>query len=233
MPPIVRSIVRFYQSSIGKKIIVALTGVGLMLFVIAHMVGNLLVFAGPEALNAYAKGLADFGPLLWLARIALLATAVLHIVATVQLAIANKAARPQPYVVNATRASTRASRSMLWSGLTILAFVIYHLLHFTWGFANDYYNPEHPRYFLPNGDHNVYNMVIDGFNWAPASFFYIIAMGLLFMHLSHGFASVFQTLGITTPRSRPLIEAAGKGVALILFAGNSLMPLAILFGWVQ
>jgi succinate dehydrogenase / fumarate reductase cytochrome b subunit len=233
MPPFVRSIVRFYQSSIGKKIIVALTGAVLILFVIGHMVGNLLVFAGPEALNGYAKKLADLGPLLWLVRLGLLATVVLHIVATVQLYIANKAARPQPYVVDAKRKAGRSSLTMIWSGLTILAFVVYHLMHYTWGVANDYYNPANSRYFLPNGDHNVYNMVVDGFTWAPASLFYILAMGLLFMHLSHGFASVFQTLGFTTPKSRPVIELTGRTLAAVLFAGNSLMPLAIMAGWVE
>lgn len=233
MPPIVQSIIRFYQSSIGKKILVALTGAMMILFLAGHMLGNLLVFAGPDTLNAYAKKLHDLGPLLWLIRLALLAILVLHIVGTVQLTIANKAARAQAYGVDATRKASKSSRTMIWSGLTILAFLIYHLMHYTWGVANDYYNPENARYFLPGGDHNVYNMVIDGFGWAPASLFYIVAMGLLFMHLSHGFASVFQTLGLTTPKSRPVIELTGKAVAAILFAGNALMPLAIMAGWVK
>ena len=233
MPPLVRSIVRFYQSSIGKKVVVALTGVVMILFVIGHLLGNLLVFAGPEMLNAYAKKLSDLGPLLWAVRMGLLAAVVLHIVATAQLYIANKIARPVPYTVDAKREATRPGLTMVWSGVTILAFLVYHLMHFTWGVANDYYNPANTRYFLPNGDHNVYNMVVDGFNWMPASLFYIVAMGLLFMHLSHGFASVFQTLGLTTPKSRPAIELTGKSVALALFAGNCLMPLAIMAGWVK
>lgn len=233
MSPFVKSIVRFYQSSIGRKIIVALTGLALVGFVIVHMAGNLLVFAGPEALNAYAKKLSDLGPLLWVLRLGLLAAVVLHILATVQLTIANRAARAQSYGVDATRAATKAGRTMIWSGLTILVFVVYHLMHFTWGVANDYYNPENTRYFLPSGDHNVYNMVVDGFSWFPASLFYIIAMGLLFSHLGHGVASMFQTLGLTTPKARPVIECAGKSLAFVLFAGNSLMPLAVMFGFVK
>lgn len=233
MPPIVKSILRFYQSSIGKKIIVAVTGLALVLFVIGHMVGNLLVFGGPDALNAYAKKLADLGPLLWLARGGLLVAVVLHIVCTVQLTVANKAARPQPYGVQATRKASRASLTMIFSGLTILVFVIYHLMHYTWGVMNHYYDHQNPRYYLPNGDHNVYNMVVDGFGWLPASLFYILAMALLFRHLSHGFASIFQTLGFTTPKSRPVIELTSKAVAFALFAGNTLMPLAILFGYVK
>jgi len=233
MPPIVKSIVRFYQSSIGKKIIVAVTGAVLILFVIGHMIGNLLVFAGPEALNGYAKKLQDLGPLLLLVRLGLLATVVLHIVCTVQLSVENRIARAQEYALKAPRAATKASLTMIWSGVIVLAFVLYHLMHFTWGVANNYYDPANTRYHLPNGDHNVYNMVVDGFSWAPASLFYIVAMGLLFMHLSHGFASVFQTLGFMTTKSRPVIEMTGKGVALALFAGNTLMPLAILFGFVK
>ena len=233
MPSFVKSIVRFYQSSIGRKIIVALTGLALVGFVIVHMAGNLLVFAGPDALNAYAKKLADLGPLLWVMRLGLLAAAVLHIVATVHLTIANRAARPQPYGVDATRAATKASRTMIWSGLTILVFVVYHLMHFTWGVANDYYNPANSRYFRPSGEHNVYNMVVDGFSWVPASLFYLVAMAMLFSHLGHGVASIFQTLGFTTPKSRPVIEGAGKVLAFVLFAGNSLMPLAVMFGFVK
>jgi len=233
MPPFVLSIVRFYQSSIGRKIIVALTGIALVGFVIVHMAGNLLVFAGPDALNAYAKKLADLGPLLWVMRLGLLAAVVLHIVATVHLTITNRAARPQPYGVDATRTATKASRTMIWSGLTILVFVVYHLMHYTWGVANDYYNPKNTRYFGPSGDHNVYNMVVDGFSWVPASLFYLVAMALLFSHLGHGVASIFQTLGLTTPKSRPVIECAGKLLAFVLFAGNSLMPLAVMFGFVK
>ena len=233
MPPIVTSIVRFYQSSIGKKIIVALTGAGLILFLVAHLLGNLLVFAGPDALNAYAKKLHDLGPLLWVFRFGLLGMVALHIVATVQLTIANRAARPRAYGVDSTRKASRSSRMMIWSGLTILVFVMYHLMHYTWGVANGYYDRENLRYWLPGGDHNVYNMVIDGFSWAPASLFYLFAMGLLFSHLGHGVASVFQTLGLTTAKSRPLIELGGKLVALVLFVGNALMPLAILTGLVK
>ena len=205
----------------------------MVLFLLAHMLGNLLVFAGPSALNAYAQKLADLGPLLWVARLGLLAAVALHIVATVQLTIANKAARPRPYGVDATRQASKASRTMIWSGSTILAFVLYHLMHYTWGVANNYYDHDNTRYWLPDGGHNVYNMVVDGFSWAPASLFYIVAMGLLFSHLSHGIASIFQTLGLMTPKSRPAIELTGKLVALALFAGNSLMPLAILTGLVK
>jgi succinate dehydrogenase / fumarate reductase cytochrome b subunit len=230
MSSLVLPLVRFYRSTIGAKILVALTGAVMVLFLIGHLIGNLLVFLGPDALNSYAKKLSDLGPLLWVVRIGLLVAVVVHIAGTVRLKLESTAARSRPYQVTATRAATRSGRTMIWSGLTILAFVLYHLAHFTWGVANDYYNPENKRYWLPDGGHNVYNMVVDGFRWVPASLFYIVAMGLLFMHLSHGFASIFQTLGLTTPKSRPAIELTGKVLSIALFAGNCLMPLAIMTG---
>ena len=233
MPPIVKSVCQFYRSSIGKKILVALTGAAMVMFLLIHLLGNLLVFGGPDALNAYAKKLHDLGGLLWVGRLGLLACVIVHVVVTIQLTAANKLARPQAYGVDSTRKASRSSRTMILSGLTILAFLIYHLAHYTWGVANNYYEPGNARYTLPDGSHNVYNMVVDGFGWAPASLFYIVAMGLLFMHLGHGIASIFQTLGLSSQKSRPVIELAGKGIALVLFAGNALMPLSILFGFVK
>lgn len=230
MPPIVQSLIRFYDSSIGKKLIVAVTGAGMMAFLVGHLLGNLLIFRGPAAINAYAKGLHDLGPLLLVARAGLLVMVVLHIVATIQLARINRAARPQKYAVPATRKASKASRTMVLSGLTILFFLLYHLAHFTWALGNDYRNPSFARYWVEPGIHNVYNMMIDGFSVWYVSAFYIIAMFLLCSHLSHGFSSVFQTIGWATPRTRKPIGAAGHIFAWGLFLGNISIPLAILTG---
>ncbi len=230
MPPIVQSLLRFYHSSIGKKLIVAVTGAGLMAFLIGHLLGNLLVFSGPDAINGYAKKLHDLGPLLYVARGGLLVMVVLHIVATVQLVRINRAARPQKYAIDTVRQASKSSRIMIWSGLTILAFVIYHLAHFTWALGNEYRNPANLRYWTASGIHNVYQMVVDGFRVWYVSLFYIIAMFLLCSHLSHGFSSVFQTLGLATPRTRQPIHVAGHVFAWGLFLGNISIPLAILFG---
>jgi succinate dehydrogenase / fumarate reductase, cytochrome b subunit len=230
MPPFVQSILRLYQSSIGKKIIVALTGAAMMGFLMAHLLGNLLIFAGPDAINSYGKKLHDLGPLLYVARFGLLATVVIHIVATIQLVRMNRAARPQKYAVDTVRQASKSSRIMIWSGLTILAFILYHLAHFTWALSNDYRNPAFTRYWLPDGSHNIYTMVIDGFRVWYVSAFYIIAMFLLCSHLSHGFSSVFQTLGLATTRTRQPINIAGNLFAWGLFLGNISIPLAILFG---
>lgn len=230
MPPIVSSLLRFYQSSIGKKIIVAVSGAAMMGFLIGHLLGNLLIFSGPEAINGYAKKLHDLGPLLYVVRGGLLAMVLLHIVCTVQLVRINRAARPQKYAVDTVRQASKASRIMIWSGLTILAFVLYHLAHFTWALGNEYRNPAFARYWVEPGIHNVYNMVIDGFSVWYVSAFYIIAMFLLCSHLSHGFSSVFQTLGLATTRTRQPIDLAGKLFAWGLFLGNVSIPLSILFG---
>lgn len=235
MSAVLDSLSRFYSSSIGKKILVALTGLALVGFIVGHMVGNLLVFAGPEAINEYGHMLhtALHGGGVWIARLGLLAAVVVHIVATVQLTIANKGARKDAYGQQKFRVSSTSSRIMIWSGLTILAFIIYHLLHFTVRTGNEYNNPALYSYDLHGVEvHNVYKMVIDGFSWWPASAFYIIAMVLLCSHLSHGVASIFQTLGLTTHRTWPLFQTFSKIFALLILIGNCSIPIAILvFGY--
>ena len=233
MPPLVQSLIRFYQSSIGKKILVAVTGLAMIGFLAGHLLGNLLVFSGPAAINGYAKKLHDLGPLLYIIRAALLATVVLHIVTTIQLVRLNRAARPQKYAVDTVRQASKSSRIMIWSGLTILAFIMYHLAHFTFALGNQYRDPAIARYWVEPGVHNVYNMVVDGFRVWYVSLFYIIALLLLTSHLSHGFASVFQTLGLATSRPRRPIAVAGNLFAWGWFLGNLSIPLAILFGLVS
>ncbi len=232
MPVILKSLIRFSQSSIGRKILVALTGLLLAGFLVAHLLGNLLVYAGADAMNAYAKKLHDLGPLLIVARVGLVVLVVVHIVYTVQLTRANRAARPAQYAVNTVQKATRASRSMILSGLTILAFVVYHLAHYTWGVANHYHDPSNARYWV-GADHNAYQMVVDGFGVWYVSLFYIIAMALLFMHLSHGLSSLSQTLGITTARTRGLIDITARGIAFLLFAGFASIPVAVMSGLVH
>ncbi len=232
MKSLLQALGRFYASSIGKKIVVALSALALLGFLVGHLTGNLLVFKGPEALNDYAAKLRDLGPLLWLARFGLLGAVAAHIVATLHLAAQNKAARPEEYRSEATIQATRSSLIMVWSGLTILAFVIYHLMHFTWGTLNNFYDPDGP-YALPEGRHNVYKMVVDGFSFWGNSLFYLIALGLLCSHLSHGVTSLFQTLGVTTPRNRPLFKVLGRVFALAMFIGFSSIPVAVLAGFVK
>jgi succinate dehydrogenase / fumarate reductase, cytochrome b subunit len=231
MTDFLQAVRRFYASSIGKKILVALTGIALVLFLLGHLSGNLLMFAGPKAFNEYATFLHSKPALIWGARFGLLGAVVLHIVATIQLTIQNRLARPEEYRVDAVVRASRSSRVMIWSGLTVLCFVIYHLLHFTVGVGNDYRS--NPKYFGADGHHNAYGMVVDGFSSGIVSAFYILSLCLLCSHLSHGFASAFQTLGFTTRRSRPLISALSWAVAGGLTLGFMSIPIAVLCGWVR
>jgi succinate dehydrogenase / fumarate reductase, cytochrome b subunit len=214
----------FYQSSIGKKITVAVTGIILILFVIGHLLGNLEIYLGQDHVNWYAEFLRSLGLLLWIVRIILLVTVVVHIVATIQLTIENRRAKPKRYAIRAPQASTIASRTMIYSGLVVLAFVIYHLLHFTFQTTN----PKFRALTDGQGRHDVYHMVILGFRQPLVSFFYILALFLLSIHLSHGFASITQTLGINNQKISGLISNGGQMLSWLIFAGYASIPVTIL-----
>ncbi|MEM9479053.1 MAG: succinate dehydrogenase cytochrome b subunit [Verrucomicrobiota bacterium] len=223
----------FYASSIGKKIIVAVTGLGLLLFLAGHLVGNLLIYAGAHAINDYAYWLKNFGhgAGIWIARAGLLGMVVAHIVTTIALVRQNRAARPSRYAYEGTVQASKASRTMMWTGTIILVFIVYHVMHFTLGVGNDYYSNQ--TYHLEGGHHNVYKMVIDGFSVWYVSAFYIFAMALLCSHLSHGFSSVFQTLGLRTEKTWPIIRASGFAYAAVIFFGNISIPISIMVGIVK
>jgi succinate dehydrogenase / fumarate reductase cytochrome b subunit len=191
------------------------------------MIGNLLVFVGPDALNEYGHMLQTMfhGSGVWMARAGLLLAAVIHIVATLQLANDNRKAKPEKYGKKATMVASKASLTMVISGSTILAFIIYHLLHFTVHAGNDY--GSYMTTLHGEQVHDVYRMVIAGFSWWPATIFYVIAMALLAFHLSHGVSSMFQTLGLATDRTWPFFKVVGIAYALVIFLGNSAIALAI------
>ena len=215
---------RTLNSSIGGKLIVAITGLGLVGFVIAHLSGNLLIFAGREALAEYAQGLRKFPALLWVARIGLIGMAILHIGFTIKLNLANKAARPVAYAKKTYRRASLQSRTMVLTGLTLLAYVIYHLLHFTWRTTN----PE----IAALGPYEVYDMLIIGFSNPAISLFYIVATALLGRHLSHGISSIFQTLGLNNPKYNKLFKSIGPALGVILALGFISIPVAVMTGFV-
>ncbi|MCW1921339.1 succinate dehydrogenase cytochrome b subunit [Luteolibacter arcticus] len=216
---------RVWKSSIGRKLIVALTGLVLVLFIAGHLAGNLLVFVGRDAFNEYAELLKHLlhGAGIWIARLGLLGAVALHIAATVSLTAENKAARTA-YAKEATIQASKSSLIMIWSGITILVFVIYHLLHFTLHAGNTY---EDYRDSL--GRHDAWKMVIDGFSVWYVSAFYILAMTLLCSHLSHGIGAMFQTLGLRSKKSAPLITVISKGSAILIWLGFISIPIAINF----
>ena len=217
------------RSSIGKKAVMAASGLLLVGFAIIHLSGNLIVFLGPEAFNAYAKKLRDLGPLLWAARVALLAAAAAHIWTAVQLARENRAARPIGYRVQRTIQTTLAAKTMVASGLLLLAYLVYHLMHFTFRVTD----PGLAHLMDAQGHPDVYAMVVRGFRSGPVSALYIAAMGLLYFHLSHGFGSAFHSLGLNNERALTRFRRASQALALALFLGYISIPLAVLLGAVQ
>jgi len=207
-------------SSIGSKVLVALTGLGLLLFVIGHMLGNLQMFLGPEAFNGYAKNLKSMPGLLWPARIGLLGALLVHMLVATKLNLDNMAARPVPYASRTFIRATFASRTMLQTGVMIFAFVVYHLLHFTLGIA-------HPDSY----DHaDVYSMVIKGFSSVPIAAVYTVAMAMLYVHLSHGASSLFQTLGFNHPKYNGFLKCFGPTVAAVIVLGFLSIPVAVQLG---
>ncbi len=227
-----RSLRACWTSSLGKKYIVALTGIVMFLFLAGHLAGNLLVFVGRDAFNGYALFLHQtaHGLGVWVARAVLLASVVAHVAATISLTRENRSAREQYACKNTIQASI-SSRIMMWSGLTILAFIVYHLLHFTFRAANDYSTYVDVTYQTETGiaRPDAWRMVIEGFSWFPAVLFYIIALTLLCSHLSHGVSSTFQTLGFRSKRSASLIKRTGTFYAYALWLGFISIPIAIYF----
>lgn len=220
-------LVRWLFSSIGKKTIVALTGTALTLFVIGHLIGNCTFFLGPDAINAYAAKLKGLGPLLWIIRLSLLGIAALHIGFAVLLWAENHRANPQKYAVFAPMQTTVFARTMRLTGLFILAFVVFHLAHFTALVVDPSFATLHTT--LEGREvHDVYRMVVIGFSNPVVSAVYIAAMFLLALHLSHGIPSLIQTFGITNKRLRPLYERVGRCIAWLLFLGYSAIPVSIL-----
>lgn len=227
-------IARIWRSSLGKKYIMALTGAGLFAFAVGHLVGNLQVFGPPDLINGYAHFLKSKPGLLWGARLGLLACVGLHIVAAVTLIQANRAARPEGYAGGQAYGSTFASRTMPVSGLVILAFVIYHLLHFTAmrpginGVGDFSKLTTELKGVGPVTD--VYAMMILGFQVWWVALFYLVAQALLFMHLGHGLSAMFQSLGLRNHVWWPRIRAFAQVASLALFLGYASIPVAVLVG---
>ena len=205
---------------------VALTGLMLLGFVIMHLLGNLTIFLGPDGLNAYALKLRHLGALLWVARAVLLVAVVVHIVFSIRLSIENRLARPERYAKLASRQSTEASRGMWISGLMILAFLAYHLAHFTFGLTH----PSLAHLTDAAGRHDIYTMVVASFQSSTISALYLVAMGLLCSHLSHGIASTCQTLGVNNEATIPVVKRIGSALAALIFVGYASIPVAAWLG---
>lgn len=211
-------------TTLGKKFLMSLTGLIAVLFLIAHLASNLLVFVGQESLNSYAAGLREFGPGLWVARLILIIAAITHIWLGLKLKAENNASRPISYSKKQYTKATPASRMMWLTGLVILAFLAYHLAHFTFLLTN----PEFQQLVDSKGRLDVYSMVIIGFSNVWVSIFYVIALALTSHHLSHGIQSMFQSVGVNNARYQRRLKTIAIVVSTLLFIGFSSIPLAIL-----
>ena len=217
---------KFWSSSIGLKTLMALSGLGLLLFVIMHMIGNLQVFLGPAAINEYAVLIHKYPALLWSARIGLLAIFVLHTSSALRLRARNTAARPEKYRKKTNVQASSSSNSMYLTGSLVAMFIVAHLLHFTLGVIM----PEYSNLRDSLGRHDVYSMIVLSFSNPCASTVYVLAMIALGFHLRHGIASFFQTLGLSGPAYKPLIEKVAPALAAFIVLGYIAIPLAVMAG---
>ena len=211
-----------FSATILKKAVMAITGFILFGFVSGHLVGNLQIFLGPDRLNAYAAFLKSNVEILWPTRIVLLLSVTAHITVTIQLARLKNQARPIAYQTKNNAHSTLASRSMYITGPMIAAFIVYHLLHLTVGAL-------HPEF----SETDVYSNVVFGFQQWPVSLAYIVAIGLLCLHIRHGIYSMFQSLGLAHPRHTPHIKAAASLISVLYFIGYVSIPVAVLAGFLE
>ena len=222
----------FWRTDIGKKVVMAVTGAVLIGFVLAHMIGNLKIFTGPDEINAYSRFLREmgmpalgYGELLWVVRIVLLTCVTLHITAAIQLTRMSRAARPMGYNVKREIETTFASRMMRWGGVLLAAFIIFHLLHLTGGVVG--FEPGQFKHLA------AYQNVVAAFAIWPIAIFYIMAMGALCLHLDHGIWSMLQTLGWSNARNQATLKILSRVIAIVVFVGFSSVPVAVMAGWLH
>jgi len=219
----------YFQLSMSRKVVASLTGLGLAGFVVFHMLGNLQVFEGSDALNRYASLLRDMPFFLWAARFGLLAVAAVHIVLVVQLAQQNRRARPVAYAVRKYRQASIGSRTMALSGALLLVFIVFHLLHLTAGLAD----PSVPNRLDAQGHLDVYGKMLHVFRNPLYVAVYVIGQCVLGMHLSHAVSSCLQTLGLEHAACNRLCKTAGPAVALLVVIGNLSIIFAVFLGLVH
>ena len=225
-------VLTLYRSTIGKKAIMAVTGLILVAFVVAHMLGNLQVFIGPAKMNGYAAFLKSTGELLWLARLGLLAAVLLHILMAWQLTRIKTQARPIGYMKKEPQVATLASRTMRWGGVLLLVFIVFHILHFTTGTV--FPLASRPDAMYPQYSHtDVYGNVIAAFRTPWVTAFYVVAMLFLMLHLFHGAWSSVRTLGFTKPSPNPLHRSVATVIALVVWLGFTAVPVAVFLGVIR
>ncbi len=223
--PVAQSrLARILGSSIGQKLVMAVTGIILSGFIVGHMAGNLTAFKGALAINAYGAALRKIPPLLWGTRIVLLLSVGLHIWAYLALSIKSWGARPKGYRVTSYKEASLASRTMRWTGPILAAFIVFHILHFTTGTI-------HPGFEYKAGD--IYHNLIAGLSVTPVAIFYIVAMACLALHVFHGVWSLFQSLGVSQPRYDSFARRLATIFTIVVVGGFVVIPIAVLAGFLK
>lgn len=217
---------RFTTSSIGRKVLMGATGLIMVLFVIVHLLGNSSIFAGPDGINAYAEKLRGLGPFVWAFRLFMLVMLGIHVLFGILVTLDNWSANPEKYKVKKMLKATFAGETMIWTGLLLLAFIVYHLLQFTVRITPDVILGEDAK-----GRFDVFGMVTGSFRHASIAAIYVAAMVTLFLHLSHGIQSVFQTIGWNNEKTLPTFNRISKALAVLFLLGYSSIPVLILTGY--
>jgi succinate dehydrogenase / fumarate reductase cytochrome b subunit len=221
-----------WNSVIGKKVVMAVTGAALILFVIMHMVGNLKIFSGAEEINAYSRFLREvgwpelgYGQLLWLVRSVLFVCVILHITAAIQLTLMNREARPVGYESRKNVETSWGALTMRWGGVLLAIFIVFHLFHFTGGMVG--FQPGQFEHLM------VYQNVVAGFSNIPIALFYILAMVALCFHLDHGIWSMLQTMGWVNLDNTKSLRMISRLIAVVIFVGFVSVPISVLAGWLR
>ena len=232
--PVINFIRNLFCSSLGKKYLMAGSGALMFLFVVGHMAGNLQIFLGREAINRYGHFLQSNVEILWPVRLGLLGIIAIHIWSATKLTLENRAARPLAYAQWEPTAATYASRTMMWSGVVVAVFIIYHLLHYTVMVQCVNLTGTDFRPLMDNERrHDIYGMMVLGFSRWPVAAFYILGVGLLCLHLSHGISAMFQSLGWKKHGYGEILDRGAKWFAALIFAGYISVPTAILIKLIQ
>ena len=216
---------RLLSDSIGRKTVGAVTGLFMVLFVVTHLLGNSTIFAGPDGRNGYAEKLRGLGPFVWVFRIFMGVMLCLHVIFAVLLTLENRDANPGKYAVKKMLKATFAGETMIWTGLLLLAFLVYHLLQFTVHITPDIVLGTDAKNRV-----DVFTMVFSSFRIPPIALVYVAAMVTLFLHLSHGIQSIFQTIGLNNDKTMPQFGALGKVLSALFLVGYSAIPVLILAG---
>ena len=212
-------------NAVGRKVLMAVTGIFMVLFIVVHLLGNSSIFVGPDGINAYAAKLHSLGPVVWVFRAVMLALLLVHVWFGVTLTLENSAANPAKYAVSRKLKATFSSETMIWTGLLLLAFIVWHLLQFTVRVT-----PDIVKGVDAQGRYDVFTMVLTSFQHTWIALMYVAFMIVLFLHLKHGIQSFFQTLGLSNEKTLPSYGALGMVLSVIFLVGYCSIPVTILAG---